>query len=236
MKKKFFKKTLIFTILVSVGLATNIFQAKADYPGTSITDNRSVRGMISSYYGSAIANSQEENNLDNQNGLVLFRVVRDCATGKPIDNYSQQRVEFSPHQWKTGYLQMQDLEKTGYQNYTCASRYQEQCINDGSFDSYYDEYCTRESKINTESFTSHDKKILYRIVRDCTTKKPIGQNYSTETTIENGSSRFGKIQKINLDTFRAGTYQNYTCASRYQEQCKNDGTADSYYDEWCENE
>jgi len=30
---------------------------------------------------------------------------------------------------------------TGYSNYTCGNRFSEQCVNDGSFDSYYSEWC-----------------------------------------------------------------------------------------------
>lgn len=30
---------------------------------------------------------------------------------------------------------------TGYTNYRCKNRYQEQCVDDGSFDTYYDEWC-----------------------------------------------------------------------------------------------
>jgi hypothetical protein len=63
---------------------------------------------------------------DSSNVVVtstLLRTVKSCATGQA-----------------TGPLQRIDLT-TGYSNYTCASRYQEQCIDDGSFDSYYDERC-----------------------------------------------------------------------------------------------
>jgi hypothetical protein len=34
-----------------------------------------------------------------------------------------------------------DLLATGYSNYTCSNRFTEQCINDGSFDGYYLEWC-----------------------------------------------------------------------------------------------
>ncbi len=34
-----------------------------------------------------------------------------------------------------------NLMATGYTNYVCRNRYQEQCIDDGSFDTYYDEWC-----------------------------------------------------------------------------------------------
>lgn len=63
---------------------------------------------------------------DNSNLVVtntLLRTVKSCATGAPL-----------------GPLQRIDLT-SGYSNYTCASRYQEQCIDDGSPDAYYDESC-----------------------------------------------------------------------------------------------
>jgi hypothetical protein len=37
-------------------------------------------------------------------------------------------------------------------------------------------------------------------------------------------------QIIKLD----GSYCNYICRNRKQEQCYDDGTFDTYYDEWCE--
>ena len=54
---------------------------------------------------------------------TLLRTVKDCSNGTAI-----------------GALQRIDLT-SGYSNYTCGSRYQEQCIDDGSFDTYYDETC-----------------------------------------------------------------------------------------------
>jgi hypothetical protein len=37
--------------------------------------------------------------------------------------------------------QIIDLVATGYSNFTCANRFNEQCIDDGSFDAYYSEWC-----------------------------------------------------------------------------------------------
>jgi hypothetical protein len=54
---------------------------------------------------------------------TLLRTTRSCATRQPVA--PQQRIDLT----------------SGYSNYTCASRYQEQCIDDGSFDNYYDESC-----------------------------------------------------------------------------------------------
>ncbi|MFA6407608.1 MAG: peptidoglycan-binding domain-containing protein [Candidatus Paceibacterota bacterium] len=38
----------------------------------------------------------------------------------------------------------------GYANYRCTNRYQQQCFDDGSFDSYYDEACIYESPVSVE--------------------------------------------------------------------------------------
>lgn len=54
----------------------------------------------------------------------LYRTVKSCATGAALA--PQQQVSL--------------IDGT-YTNYTCASRYQAQCIDDGTFDSYYDEVC-----------------------------------------------------------------------------------------------
>lgn len=41
------------------------------------------------------------------------------------------------------------VEPGGYQNYRCTNRYQQQCIDDGSFDSYYDEACLYNETTST---------------------------------------------------------------------------------------
>jgi hypothetical protein len=55
---------------------------------------------------------------------VLRRTVRSCATNEALS--PQQSI---------------DLTDGSYTSYTCSNRYQEQCIDDGSFDAYYDESC-----------------------------------------------------------------------------------------------
>ncbi len=71
----------------------------------------------------------------------------------------------------------------------------------------------------TGKVTSERPIILHRTVRDCTTGNAIGAE-----------------QIIDLRTFRDGTYTSYTCASRYRQQCIEDGSFDNYYDEKCEYE
>ena len=71
----------------------------------------------------------------------------------------------------------------------------------------------------TGKVTSEKPIILHRTVRDCATGNAIGAE-----------------QVIDLRTFRSGTYTSYTCASRYRQQCIDDGSFDNYYDEKCEYE
>ena len=64
--------------------------------------------------------------------IVLHRTMRTCATNAPIkDEYGREEQIFTVG------------ENSGYWNFRCYSRYQEQCIEDGSFDQYYDENCER---------------------------------------------------------------------------------------------
>src|SRR3989344_874965 len=62
------------------------------------------------------------------NAVVLHRTVKNCSdhamTGEP----------------QTIKLENED-GTIRYSNYLCRNRYQEQCVSDGSFDTYYDEWC-----------------------------------------------------------------------------------------------
>ena len=64
-----------------------------------------------------------------QQKIILHRTVRDCRTGTAFG--SEQVFPVGPG--------------TKYANYRCISRKQEQCFDDGSFDAYYDEWCTDAS-------------------------------------------------------------------------------------------
>ncbi|MEK6953382.1 MAG: hypothetical protein AABX01_00105 [Candidatus Micrarchaeota archaeon] len=62
--------------------------------------------------------------------IVLHRTMRKCSDGSPIlDEYGRAEQMFTVG------------DSSGYWNYDCGSRNQEQCIEDGSFDQYYDEWC-----------------------------------------------------------------------------------------------
>lgn len=115
---------------------------------------------------------------------------------------------------------------SGYSNYRCNSRYQEQCIDDGTFDGYYMEWCDYsgatcrnvapgkhfcDAGARPTAGTCSPTK-LFRTVRTCDGKPQGGE------------------QVVDLTT----GYCNYTCGNRFMEQCVNDGSWDGYYSEWCE--
>lgn len=64
--------------------------------------------------------------------VTLYRRVKNCAD----DQHCQ------PH--KPNQVIALDDPKRPYKNYICRPRYYEQCILDGSFDCYYEEYCDYE--------------------------------------------------------------------------------------------
>ncbi|MDD4902485.1 MAG: CARDB domain-containing protein [Patescibacteria group bacterium] len=100
-----------------------------------------LKSLISSTYGSNYLNHQITNPASVTSGLILFRVIRSCATGAPVDQNYPQLTSFGPGRLVQGHLQEVNLDTANYYNYTCNSRFQEQCIADGTFDSYYDEFC-----------------------------------------------------------------------------------------------
>ncbi len=97
---------------------------------------------------------------------------------------------------------------TGYWNFRCRDRKQEQCYSDGSFDTYYYEWC--EFRPSTTSDTT--------IVLNRETKSCDGKSTSTVESFEVGG-----------DT----GYWNFRCRDRKQEQCYSDGSFDTYYVETC---
>ncbi len=91
--------------------------------------------------------------------------------------------------------------------------------------------------------TSKKPIILHRTVKDCATKQVLKRDSISLNTDLTTSYWKGfkidpvyEIQEIDLRVIRGGNYWNYRCKDRYQEQCINDGSFDTYYDEWCEYE
>jgi len=61
---------------------------------------------------------------------ILHRTHRYCDSKQPVENVNDGEEQVFP----VG-------EGTSYWNFKCKNRYQEQCHDDGSFDTYYDEWC-----------------------------------------------------------------------------------------------
>ena len=68
---------------------------------------------------------------------ILHRTVKYCSNDSPKEFPGIPIEQIFP----VG-------EEIRYLNYTCASRKQEQCFLDGTFDTYYDEWCEYENNIN----------------------------------------------------------------------------------------
>jgi hypothetical protein len=111
---------------------------------------------------------------------------------------------------------------------TCASRFQEQCINDGTFDSFYMEWCDYSGATCRLVAPGH-----YFCDSGATPAASAGTCRPTKafrTTLTcKGEPLIGE-QAIDLTT----GYSNYTCNNRFTNQCLTDGTFDSYQSEWCE--
>ncbi|MFH1447487.1 MAG: Kazal-type serine protease inhibitor family protein, partial [Candidatus Micrarchaeota archaeon] len=130
--------------------------------------------------------------------IILHRQHRNCADDSlyepAMGNLTEQVFEVGGD--------------TGYWNFRCADRKQEQCYGDGSFDTYYYERC--EFKPSTVSDTTI---ILQRETKSC----------------DGGSTTKSESFEVGGDT----GYWNFRCADRKQEQCYGDGSFDMYYVESC---
>ncbi len=60
--------------------------------------------------------------------IVLHRTVKNCSDRAMIGEPQTIKLKNTDG-------------TTRYSNYLCRDRYQEQCVSDGSFDTYYDEWC-----------------------------------------------------------------------------------------------
>lgn len=114
----------------------------------------------------------------------------------------------------------------GYSNYRCKSRYQEQCIDDGSFDGYYMEWCDY-------SGDSCRKVAPGKYFCD-PGKKPTTGTCTATKLFRTVRACDGTLQRSEVMVDLTTGYSNYTCGSRFLEQCVNDGSWDGFYSEWCE--
>ena len=78
---------------------------------------------------------------------------------------------------------------------------------------------------------------MHRIIKYCDTNKSveIPRNH-TDTRVGITLNYETSEQIVQLPIFLGGTYGNYICKPRYNEQCIWDGSFDTWYDEWCEYE
>ncbi len=159
--------------------------------------------------------------------VILYRTSKYCGTNEVI---------------KKEVIQLHTPERD-YCNYICRNRQYEQCILDGSFDTYYDEWCEDANgnriipKAATETkkilpieptpipqpSATPSKIILHRVHRNCPDDSPY------EPAMK------GKAEQV-FEVGASTGYWNFRCANRKQEQCYDDGSFDTYYDEWCEDE
>jgi hypothetical protein len=101
---------------VTVGFTPSVLQLPA--PGT-VSDQPNGLNVISGSHSIYCDASKPRN----ENAPMLYRTVRSCGTRKAIGDPQVINLEY------------------GYGNYECSSRYQEQCIYDGSDDAFYEESC-----------------------------------------------------------------------------------------------
>ncbi|MFA6089114.1 MAG: thioredoxin domain-containing protein, partial [Candidatus Woesearchaeota archaeon] len=82
---------------------------------------------------------------------------------------------------------------------------------------------------------AEEHKILHRTVRDCATNTSIVIPRTHVDTRAGVTLNYDTNEQVlDLKLLLNGGYYNYECDSRYLEQCINDGTFDTWYDEWCE--
>jgi len=80
-----------------------------------------------------------------QKARILHRITRDCATNNSIDILegavdNRVGITLDPVNDET-IIDLYSFQNGGYTNYLCEPRYQTQCIQDGTFDSWQDEWC-----------------------------------------------------------------------------------------------
>ncbi|MEW6328579.1 MAG: Kazal-type serine protease inhibitor domain-containing protein [Candidatus Micrarchaeota archaeon] len=154
------------------------------------------------YYYEWCENVSETKPLKNK--TILHRTHRYCSDDSPV----------LPESCK--FEQVFEVGgDTGYWNFKCRDRKQEQCYADGTFDTYYYEWCGFEPSPSMPS----TKITLHREHRKCADDSLYDATLSREQVFEVGG-----------DT----GYWDFKCRDRKKEQCQDDGSFDWYYYEWCE--
>jgi hypothetical protein len=114
----------------------------------------------------------------------------------------------------------------GGTSFTCNNRFQQQCIDDGTFDAYYMEWCN----YGTPTCSAIASK-LYACDPGANPGATCSPTKLHRTTYNCNGSLSGAEQVIDLV---ATGYKNYKCNNRFKEQCVSDHSWDSYSSEWCE--
>lgn len=114
----------------------------------------------------------------------------------------------------------------GYSNYKCNVRYKAQCIDDGSFDSHYAEWC---------DYPAPRCRNVGGGKYFCDPGAPAPAGNCTATKLHRSVLACnGQPQSPEEIIDLTPGYSNYTCGNRYKAQCVDDGSWDSFYNEWCE--
>ncbi|MFH1751103.1 MAG: hypothetical protein ABH863_05470, partial [Candidatus Micrarchaeota archaeon] len=195
--------------------------------------------------GDGIATLQVYFKANSKARLILHRTMRSCGTNAPImDEYGREEQIFPVG------------ENSNYWNFMCSSRYQEQCIDDGSYDVYYDESCERinpgrPTSTTLPTVTTNPTITLIPSVLLNITLKPtifpkptvvlnltIIPSLKPHTLLHRILKNCGTDITIGIEqVFPVGEgtgYMNFKCTNRKTEQCSFLDPFDSYYDEWCE--
>lgn len=103
--KKYFLSAVIGLISVVGVSVLGVEASNASAPRTDI------KNLINLIYGADFLNRRITAKPASNQGMVLFRITRDCETGKPVGQYYSSKTEFKSYQWITGNLQMIDLQR-----------------------------------------------------------------------------------------------------------------------------
>lgn len=162
-------------------------------------------------------------------GIDKFTCTTDyevCGTGRP----DCARTPTTLHRMSlscTGGLvsDVANVDLSTYGNYRCESRFQEQCINDGSFDGYYMEWCDYSGETC--------KQIAPKEYACDPGATPSGSCQPTKVhrTLMNCNGNPASDEEV-IDL--TGGYSDFTCNNRFRSQCVQDGSWDTYSEEWCE--
>jgi hypothetical protein len=153
-----------------------------------------------------------------------------CALGQTGCKRSPavvHRVALNCDGSKLSNSQVQDISlSSGYRNYTCANSHRAHCIDDGSFDIYYSEWCDYAGPTC--------KEISPKEYACDPGARPSG-SCQVKTVHRTDLNCAGDItvSEHSIDVIKSG-YRDYTCGNRFFEMCVADSSWDFYQAEWCD--